>query len=422
MTPLPKHAFRAEIDLITKSNNYSGPRLDVSALDRNTFGGAELLNLSLSGSIEAQLSGNSKNLFSYSVSPKAELYFPRFIVPFKLKQSGMYIPKTHLSLAFTFLKRLNYFDMRTLQFIYGFKWKEDIRKEHDFNPISVSYSSTANESPEFLALLEANPYLKKSYAAQFIAGASYIYTFNEQVLTGKKMQFFFQLTSELAGNAFSLAKIVTGNKISSDKPLKVAGSVYSQYARLSMDGRGYYNFRNKNKMIIRLFMGVAVPYGNALVLPYTKQFFSGGPNSIRAFQINSVGPGTFRQQANQSGFLQLGGDIKLEMNTEFRFTIYRFFKGALFTDAGNVWLLKSNPATTGTPFVFSGFAQEIAVGAGVGIRLDVSFFVLRFDLAAPLRKPWLEEKNNWVIDEISLGNAGWRRDNLILNVAIGYPF
>ena len=129
---------------------------------------------------------------------------------------------------------------------------------------------------------------------------------------------------------------------------------------------------------MRVFAGVAKPYGNSSVLPYTKQFFSGGPNSIRAFQINSVGPGTYHQNADNRGFLQLGGDIKLEMNAEYRFNIYRFFKGALFADAGNVWLLKSNPANTGSPFLFSGFMNELAVGAGVGLRIDVSFFILRF--------------------------------------------
>ena len=200
------------------------------------------------------------------------------------------------------------------------------------------------------------------------------------------------------------------------------GSVYSQYARLSIDGRGYYNFRDKNKLAMRVYAGIAKPYGNSSVLPYTRQFFSGGPNSIRAFSINSVGPGTYNQQNDSIGFLQLGGDVKLELNSEYRFGIYRFFKGAIFADAGNVWLLKSNPSTLGDPFSFSRFVNEIAVGAGVGLRIDVSFFILRFDLATPLRKPWLEQNNKWVINEINPGSSTWRKENLILNVAIGYPF
>ena len=197
----------------------------------------------------------------------------------------------------------------------------------------------------------------------------------------KKDAILFSIDTETAGNVFSLVKLIGGEKLSSENPSRVVGSIYSQYAKLSIDGRGYYNFRDKNKLAMRVFAGVAKPYGNSSVLPYTRQFFSGGPNSIRAFQINSVGPGTYYQNNDNRGFLQLGGDIKLEMNAEYRFNIYRFFKGALFADAGNVWLLKSNPANTGSPFSFSGFYNEIAVGAGVGLRIDVSFFILRFDLA-----------------------------------------
>ncbi|MBK6967241.1 MAG: BamA/TamA family outer membrane protein [Bacteroidales bacterium] len=168
--------------------------------------------------------------------------------------------------------------------------------------------------------------------------------------------------------------------------MHVAGYSYSQFARMSLDGRGYYNFPDKNKLAFRAYAGLAVPYGNSSNMPYIKQFFSGGPNSIRAFSINTVGPGTYNQSDSLT-FLRLGGDIKLELNAEYRFNIYRFLKGALFTDAGNVWLLKSSTSTMGSPFSFSGFVGEMAVGAGVGLRIDVSFFLLRFDLATPLRKP-----------------------------------
>ena len=173
---------------------------------------------------------------------------------------------------------------------------------------------------------------------------------------------------------------------------------------------------------MRVFAGVAKPFGNSLIMPYSKQFFSGGPNSLRAFQINSVGPGTYDQKHDTLGILQLGGDIKLETNIEYRFNIYSYFKGALFVDAGNVWLQKSNPANIGSPFAFNSFMNELAVGAGVGLRVDVSFFVLRFDLAMPLRKPWLVDNTPWVINQIDFSNPTWRSNNLVLNIAIGYPF
>jgi len=334
----------------------------------------------------------------------------------------MYTPNTQISFSYNYLKRVDYFSLQTFQLIYGFKWKENITKEHELNPLNASYTSLGNQTDAFKALLDSNSFLKKSYEEQFIAGGNYSFTYNEQVIQGKKIQFYFQGNAETAGNVFSLIKRISGQKPSSDNPRNIFGSIYSQYAKFSIDTRGFYNFSEKTKFAMRFFAGFGKPYGNSSLLPYTKQFFSGGPNSIRAFQINSVGPGTYLQENNNRSFLQLGGDIKLELNSEYRFNIYKFLKGALFVDAGNVWLQKSNPANIGSPFVFSNFMKELAVGSGFGLRFDVSFFILRFDLAFPLRKPWLEENNRWVIDQVDFTSSSWRKENLVLNIAIGYPF
>ena len=423
MTTMSWRTLRAEIDLVSKSNNFTGPRLNLSLINRNTFRGAEFLNLNLAGSFEAQLGGKGKKLFSYSLNPQAELVFPRFIAPFNIRRRGnIYVPKTRFLLSYHYLKRVEYFEMNTFQFMYGYKWKRNIRTEHDLHPVNLSYTSIKNPSNIFQALLESNPFLKKSYEEQFIAGGDYSFTYNEQVYPNKKMQYFLLSTVEAAGNAFSLGKMITLEKPSSQDPSRVMGSVYSQYAKVSFDARSYYNFNGSDKLAFRLYAGVANPYGNSDVLPYSKQFFSGGPNSIRAFQIHSVGPGTHYQDNDNISFLKLGGEIKLETNAEYRFTIYRFLKGALFMDAGNVWLHQASATNTGTPFVFSGFMNELAVGTGFGLRIDVSFFILRFDLGVPIRKPWLEDGHRWVINELAFGSSSWRKDNLILNIAIGYPF
>ena len=421
LTPLPKYTFSAEMDIVSKSNNYTGPKLNLSLLNKNTFKGAELLNQTMAGSFEAQL-GQNNNLFSYSINPQLELTFPRFLVPFEIKSRSRYNPTTRFLLSYNYLKRVNYFDMNTFQFIYGFKWKPSLRVEEEFNPVNVSYTTVGNKSTIFNDLLLANPFLGKSYEEQFIAGGNYSFTYNEQLLTAKKIQLYFHFTAESAGNLFSLANLIGGTNISQYHPSKVVGTIYSQYAKISVEGRAFYNFEDKNKIALRLFAGVADPFGNSSVLPYSVQFFSGGPNSIRAFQINSVGPGLYHQNTNTNEFLQLGGDIKLEMNAEYRFGIYRFFKGALFVDAGNVWLQRSNPSNIGTPFLFSSFLNETAVGAGVGLRVDVSFFILRFDVAMPLREPWLPENERWVTNKIDFGSSTWRSQNLLLNIAIGYPF
>jgi outer membrane protein assembly factor BamA len=422
MTPLPRHNFQTEVDIVSKSNNYTGPKLDLSFLNRNALGGAEILQFNIEGAFEFQLGGSNKNLYSYSINPKLELYFPRFILPFKINAISQYTPKTSISLSFKFLKMVNYYNMQTLELIYGYRWKTNITKEQEFNPISISFSQFSNQSAEFIALIESNPYLKQSYEEQFIAGGSYAFTYNEQVFAHKKTQFYFHPIIEIAGNSISLVKRLAGQTISPDSSSKVAGSVYSQFARFSLDGRSYYNLKGQSKIVSRVLLGLAVPYGNTNTLPYSKQFFAGGPSGLRAFHINSLGPGNYDQANDSSDFLQLGGDVKVEANLEFRFDIISYFKGALFVDAGNVWQLKSNPSKIGTPFGLSSFLSEMAVGAGAGIRIDLSFFVLRFDLAMPLRKPWLESHNRWVIKDINMGSSFWRRENLLLNIAIGYPF
>jgi outer membrane protein assembly factor BamA len=424
LTPMPKRTFRSEIDLVSKSNDFIGPRLNLSYRNRNTFNSAELLNLNLAGSFETQISGRYKNLYSYSINPQVEIFFPRFLTPFRVRNTNsMYVPKTRIAVGYTYLKRVNYFDMRSFQFVYGFKWKEDIRKEHELNPFNVNFTSVGNRSPEFNQLLASNPFLKKSYDEQFIAGGTYSYTYNEQMIEGKKEQFYFNGSAEVSGNTFSLIQAIGGKKVSPDDPGKVAGHIYSQYARITIDGRTYLNFTPKTKLAMRIVAGVGQPYGNSSTLPYIKQFFAGGPNSIRAFPINSIGPGTYLQSSeDRTSFLQLGGDIRLEGNAEYRFTIVKFLKGAVFVDAGNIWLMKRNEVLNTDPFSFSSFYNELAVGTGAGLRIDLSFFVLRFDVGVPLRKPWLPKGDRWVGDEISFGSPSWRSDNLILNVAIGYPF
>lgn len=423
LTPMQKRTLRAEANIISKSNDFIGPQLNINYRNRNVFRGAELLSLNLGGSFETQIVGQYKDLYSYSINPQVELYFPRFIVPFRIKKTNSYyVPKTRFSIGYSYVKRIAYFDMRSLQFIYGFKWKETAKKEHELNPVSVNYTSVNNISSEFNELLLSNPFIKRSYENQLIAGATYSFTYNEQIIPELKNQFYFNFYSEIAGNMLSFGELIAGRRSSEENPLEIAGTPYSQFAKASVDVRNYSNFE-ASKFVLRLFAGVAKAYGNSSTLPYIKQFFSGGPYSVRAFVINSLGPGTYEQRTkDRSVFIQQGGDIKLETNAEYRFDIVSYFKGALFVDAGNVWLMRSNPALVTSPFSFTTFYKEIAVGAGFGIRIDVKFFVLRFDLATPLRKPWLPEDQRWVFNKIALGSSSWRSDNLILNVAIGYPF
>jgi outer membrane protein assembly factor BamA len=228
----------------------------------------------------------------------------------------------------------------------------------------------------------------------------------------------------VSGNLASLAhRVVSGEESTDERPYEIFGSRFSQYSKLSTDFRYFTNYDEDRKLATRIIIGAGIPYGNSVVMPYSKQFFSGGPNSIRAFLPRTVGPGSYiTPEENQTDYLDQSGDIKLELNLEYRFPLVSVLKGAIFSDAGNVWLVRANEFTPGGEFKADRFYKEIAMGVGFGFRIDLSFFLLRLDLSIPVRKPYREEGNRWVFDEISLGKKQWRRDNLIYNIAIGYPF
>ena len=280
-------------------------------------------------------------------------------------------------------------------------------------------------TPEFSHLLDVNALLRRSFEEQFIIGMTYSFTYNEQIVEKKRNQTYFNFNVETSGNTVSLVNnIFSEHKSSPENPVELTGAVYSQYVRTDFDLRHFRKITQHSKIAMRLFAGFGYSYGNSSVLPYVKQFYSGGVSSVRAFRARALGPGVYIRNDSTSlnFYFEQGGDIKLESNIEYRFDIISFLKGALFVDAGNMWLLRSNPALPGGTFDSSTFLKEIAVGAGFGIRFDANFFVLRMDLAFPIRKPWYALGDRWSLKEIKPWNSDWRSENLLLNIAIGYPF
>ena len=294
--------------------------------------------------------------------------------------------------------------------------------------------------------MDENTFLARSLENQFIMGARYTYTLNTQVNEERmekfreqrfeKSHFFVNAKLESAGN---LVHALRGgsfkNETDSTNTLFIFGSPYSQFVRGETDFRYYFQFSKRTKIATRLIFGTGYAYGNSVTMPYIRQFSIGGSNSIRAFPARSIGPGTYDvrytdpDSENKILFLDQRGDLKLETNVEFRFDIINFLKGAVFADAGNIWLWRDevNPETKkierpGAKFNRATFMKELAAGTGVGLRADFNFFVLRFDLAFPIRKPYLPENERWVWNEIDLKSPSWRKENLVLNIAIGYPF
>jgi len=416
LSPLNKRALRAELQAVTKSNNFTGPNLSLTYTNRNLFFGGEKLDITANFGYEWQFSsGSSAGLNSFEYGLSSKITFPRVISPVKINEDFFEysIPKTITGLGVNFLSRTQLYTLVSGSALFGYKWNANKYVTYELNPISVSVTELLKTSDEFEDILDQNPFLRQSFDQQFIAGLAFSFTYNGMRDTKKRSQWYLNTTFDMAGNLISLF----GNNSVEGEPNTVLGLQYAQYAKADIDLRYHHKLGENEKQILatRVFAGYGMPYGNSEVLPYVKQYFSGGPYSVRAFRIRSLGPGTYDGQANSdidSNFFDQTGNIRLEANIEYRFPLFSYLNGAVFTDAGNVWNSTPNPLFNGTDEFSSNFINELGIGSGVGIRLDVQGFVIRLDLAAPIHDPALPENERW----------DFQYDKPVLNFAIGYSF
>lgn len=419
LTSLPKKSIRAEVNASTKSNNLTGSSVTIGWRNRNIFGGGELLSVNATAGFEVQFGGQLKGYNTYRGSIENQLTFPRFVVPFlSLNTRSGFVPKTNMLLAYDVLVKEKLYTMNSFRAQYGYSWKETINKEHELNPVSINYVQPLVITQEYKDSIQKYPALEKAVEKQFILGSNYNYNYNQLAGNNGMRGLYFNGNLDLSGN---IAGLLTGADVNKGKPKYIFNAQFSQYVRAETDIRYYVKLSGKNIWANRVIVGIGYPYGNSTALPFVKQFFSGGNNSLRAFRSRSVGPGTYKDTINTTFLPDQSGDIKLEFNTELRAKLFSIVYGALFVDAGNIWLYNDDPNKPGAKFS-GNFIKELAVGTGVGLRFDISFLVLRFDVAFPLRKPWLPEPERWVINQISFGDKTWRRDNLVFNIGIGYPF
>jgi outer membrane protein assembly factor BamA len=436
LTPLLKKSVRLEVQAVSKSNNFVGPGVGITFTNRNTLRGAEMFQFKVNAAYEWQIGGQQLGaLNAIEFGAEASLFAPRFISPIRIQSSSSkYLPQTQFKISYDFQQRLDYFRLASLNVAYGYTWRETTLKTHELFPADISFIRSSQTSQAFDALLEKNPTLANSFQNQFIVGSRYSFTFNTQMredIMGKfeakenrKSDVYFNATIDVAGNFLQLVQRISPQ---TETPYQLLGSPFSQFARINLDFRYYLPFNMKSKLVTRITVGTGYAYGNSRNLPYIKQFSVGGSNSIRAFPARSVGPGTYNVRRDSTlnsstFFIDQRGDIKIESNVEYRFDILKSLKGAFFIDAGNIWMWNEDPSRQGSRFDKNKFLTQLAVGGGAGLRYDFNFFVLRFDVAFPLRKPYLPEGDRWVFNQIDFGSTDWRKQNLILNIAIGYPF
>lgn len=422
LTPLPKKSLRAEIGGLTKSNNLTGTQISLGFTNRNTFKGGEILSVDAYVGSEVQVSGQFRGYNTFRIGAEANLAFPRFITPFiTVNPNGGFVPRTNMQLGYDILTRQKLYTLNSYRAAVGYIWKESIKKEHTFYPISIQYVLPTNVTKIYRDSLIKNPTLAKAIDTQFILGSTYNYLYNSIIKPGQGDGMYFNGLLDLSGNVAGL--FTKGSVKKGGKEGRIFGAPFSQYFKVETDFRVYTKISESNIWANRIIIGVGLPYGNSLELPFIKQFFVGGNNSLRAFRSRSVGPGTYLPlNYGSRGFVpDQSGDLKLELNSELRFKIINMVFGALFVDAGNVWLFNENKFKPGAKFT-NKFLNELAVGTGVGIRFDINILVLRLDAGFPLRKPFLTDKNRWVIKQIDFLNPTWRKNNLVFNLAIGYPF
>ena len=413
LSPLNKRALRAELQVVTKSNNFAGPAFALTLSNRNLFGGGETFNISPKIGYETQIGGekNSGNS-SLELGLENELIFPRVLFPIKIDNNFFKysIPKTKISLSIDYLDRTDLYTLLSGTALFGYLWDANRFVTHEINPISVNYTQLYDTTPEFEEILDNDPFLRRSFEQEFIAGLTYSFSYNEMVDTQKTHQFYVNFTFDIAGNSISLF----GKDQGEGNPKTFLGLAYAQYAKADLDLHYHFNFKKEQVIAARLFGGYGLAYGNSDVVPFVKQYYSGGPYSVRAFNIRSLGPGTYNPDTDgtNSDYFDKTGNIRLEANLEYRFPIVSFLKGAVFADAGNIWNSKENPTYNGKDKFSSDFLSELGMGAGVGLRVDIQSFVIRFDLAAPFHNPALPKGERFHFDV----------SKPILNFAIGYPF
>ncbi len=417
LQPAKKLTLGGEIEVGNVESNFaSGVRLSFG--DKNVAAGANRFDISTAGGIQVPVL-NKDSLF-YSLNGQINYYIPKFAFPFIHPKISCYNnPVTKISLKGNLFEQTNLYSLQNYGISYSMEWKEvDYPlKKFIFPIIAMSYVFPTY-TPAFAERLALDPFLKQSFSKQFIPSLGYAFIFSNQKFDRTANFTYLRLDLETAGNLFYLGNTVIQRPRDSTGSYSFYGVDFSQYVRYEVDVRHYFQFTRNRALVLRLDQGTAYAYGNSKVVPYVKQFYVGGTSSLRSWKVRSLGPGAYNDTSN---FYNSAGDIKAEVNAEYRFNLIGRLKGAAFVDAGNIWLLRDDPQKPGGAFKFDEFYRQIAVGSGVGLRLDFTYFIMRFDLATRVYDPSYAEGERWVIKDFSL-KKGETNTTPVFQFAVGYPF
>ncbi|MBW6478562.1 MAG: BamA/TamA family outer membrane protein [Bacteroidales bacterium] len=412
------NAFTIEAEGLNTAGNL-GVAGNLLYQNRNIFRGAEIFNLRFKGALEVTGDGSTGEVFqrfpfnTLELGVEAGIDFPKLLLPFSIERlSRNSRPKSTILTGVNFRQRPDY-TRYVLNLSYGFEWNETPQKRHFIYPLEISSIRVYNDSILRANIPDANPFILSRFRDHLILGLKHTYIYNTQEL-GKIGDFMYLRTNfESAGNILDAVAGAFNFTMDEEGSFNVFNIPYSQYIKGDADFRFYRVFDDNQTLVFRIMSGLGLPYGNSVVMPFIKSYYGGGANSLRAWRIYSLGPGSY--SSPNEGRFDRYGDVKLETNLEYRFRFYQFWHGAFFADAGNVWFVRKNDQFPGGEFKFNSFINDIALGGGLGLRLDFNFFVLRVDAAVPLRDPSLAKGSRWISSW-----PGFSEYNF--NLGIGYPF
>ncbi len=400
-----------ELNASSKSNSYIGPGALFGVTNRNIFGGGEQLGVTLTGNYEWQSGKGRSSLFnSYEVGITASLSVPRLLAPKFIKRRNRNLNWTRFSLNFDILNRPHYFKMAQFNLSFSYDWQSSRYSSHTFTPFKITYTNLLKTTHAFDSITGANPAIALSFRSQYIPQLNYTYIYDRAF--DRDNLFNWQITAQEAGNVFWAIYRACGVK--GEK--RLFGTPFSQFVKAHTQVVYSRRLWGDNWLVNRVAIGAAHAYGNSSEVPYAEQFYVGGANSIRAFTVRSLGPGSYRpSQDVRDSYCDQTGTFKFEFNTEYRFPILGPLHGALFIDAGNVWLLKRDPLRPGGELKASTFLRDIALGTGAGLRFDIGMLVVRADLGIGIHAPYRTSRKGYYNME-SFGKS------LAFHLAIGYPF
>jgi len=402
-----------EMNATLKSNQQVGPGLSYTINKKNAFRGGEKMSFKVFGSYEWQFGWQreaSELPNSYELGAQWSVSFPRFFAPLISKKRLRFPAETTIALNVDWKRRADFYSLINAGVSALYNWHKRSNQLHEL-AFGVDFTKTIDTTEEFDSILDVTPTLEVTMRDQFVPYIGYTYTFKSPATWRNPL--ILQLSAKEAGNVLSGVYAAAG-KSWTEKYKKMFGSPFAQFVKTTAELRYTVPLTSDLTLATRFYGGVIWAYGNSDYAPYSEWFYVGGANSIRGFMVRSIGPGHYKGDDTKYAYIDQTGDVRLEVNAELRAHLFGSLYGAVFLDAGNVWLLKPDEDYPGGEFSFKNL-KDIAVGTGFGLRYDLQFLVLRLDLGIGLHAPYETSKSGFF-------NLEKFKDALNLHFAIGYPF